>query len=505
MWIRESLPGRRRVRWMPQVRASMLPGRPGFPRRIYGGIRGLWLAAALVLPGLVAGCVNQQKEVAHYEKILHAHPATTAAALRVPRECTLAEAMRLANDNNEQLAISGEDYLQALIARNRAFASFLPTIGLDVQDFQQQEFNTAGFPPDFTQFFQTHYFNLPLQTQLNVNAWRDAAAIQAAGTTVRQRRALLRDMQSNLLLEVAQTYYGVLSEARSVKVLRATLGVQKANVASMKRKQKAGIVVRLSVLQSEADESATRVLLTQARNSVQKGRAVLAFLIGAPNLNGARLVNRFDPPAHVPALRQLDQISLRQRQDLRAADDAVATSRHEVSAAVAEYFPSVSIDLNTFLSKQSFPGDSWWNSLFSVNLPIFEGGVIYDDIRTAYSRLRQAMLARQRLAQRILEQVRIARDNWISSVKLVRNLLTEMRAARASFHQARHSFQAGLATNLDVITAQDRALAAQLAYEKAHYNERVDMLALLRMTGRLTYPAIAQLAAAGGTHVVADK
>ncbi|MGC9260615.1 MAG: TolC family protein, partial [Phycisphaerae bacterium] len=154
------------------------------------------------------------------------------------------------------------------------------------------------------------------------------------------------------------------------------------------------------------------------------------------------------------------------------------------------------IDFNTFLYKEQFPSDSWWSGLFSANFPIFEGGMIYQNIRTAYSQMRQAMLQRQLLARQIMEQVRIARADWLTSVRLTANLKTEMRAAQAAYHQAQHSYNAGVATNLDVITAQDLALAAQLAYQQARYNERVRMLNLLRQTGRFTYPIIAQLARA---------
>ena len=120
--------------------------------------------------------------------------------------------------------------------------------------------------------------------------------------------------------------------------------------------------------------------------------------------------------------------------------------------------------------------------------------MIYQNIRAAYSQMRQAMLQRQLLARQIMEQVRIARADWLTSVRLVANLKTEMLSAQAAYHQAQHSYSAGVATNLDVITAQDLALSARLAYQQARYDQRVKMLNLLRQTGRFNYPMIARLA-----------
>ena len=449
-----------------------------------------------VLAASLTGCVNQHEEVMHYRKVLHSKPATSVAQLIIPRHLTLAAALKLANDNNEQLAMAGENYLQALIAKDKAFSTFMPTVGVSAQDFQMKGFNTSALPSGVNQFFQTHYLNVPLETQLNVNVLKDATALSAAGAYVNQRKALLLDLQSNLLLEVAQTYYQVLIDQRSVVVLRQTLQVQQANVRSQTNKEKAGVALQLAVLQSQADEARTQVELTHAENHVDRDRATLAFVIGAPTLNGAQLINDFNPPDRIPDLGRLDQIALMQRQDLIAADDAVITSERNVSAAIDEYFPSISINFNTFLYKEQFPAGSWWSGLFSANFPIFEGGMIYQNVRTAYSQMRQAMLERRLLARQIMEQVRIARMDWTTSVKLVANLKTEMLSAQAAYHQAQHSYSVGLTTNLDVITAQDLALSAQLAYQQARYDVRVRMLNLLRQTGRFTYPMIAQLARA---------
>ena len=46
------------------------------------------------------------------------------------QELTLEAALLLANSGSEQLSIQGETYLQSLIARDRAYSTFMPTINL---------------------------------------------------------------------------------------------------------------------------------------------------------------------------------------------------------------------------------------------------------------------------------------------------------------------------------------------------------------------------------------
>src|SRR5438552_2080993 len=89
------------------------------------------LGRAAVFLGLVmtSGCkVDQAKEVATYRKVIDAD------ALRVDytpgQPLTLETAFALANQYNERLGLRGEDYLQAIIARDRVAATFQPTVTL---------------------------------------------------------------------------------------------------------------------------------------------------------------------------------------------------------------------------------------------------------------------------------------------------------------------------------------------------------------------------------------
>src|SRR6267378_6101235 len=97
---------------------------------------------------MVGGChLDQKKEVARYRTILDADSPPIDFTPGEP--LSLEQALVLANQHNERLALRGEDYLQALIAKDRAFSAFLPTISLAPTYFQQDavsglEQNTGG-------------------------------------------------------------------------------------------------------------------------------------------------------------------------------------------------------------------------------------------------------------------------------------------------------------------------------------------------------------------------
>ena len=100
--------------------------------------RGFWslvskAAPAACVAGLLlaaGGCaVDEKKEVAQYRKILDG-PGARPVSYTPGEGLSLQTALLLANQNNEQLAISGETYIQSLINKDRAIANFLPTLTL---------------------------------------------------------------------------------------------------------------------------------------------------------------------------------------------------------------------------------------------------------------------------------------------------------------------------------------------------------------------------------------
>ncbi|HEV8603772.1 MAG TPA: TolC family protein [Tepidisphaeraceae bacterium] len=448
-------------------------------------------SACVLLLLVVGGChLNQQKEVARYRKVLDADAPRIDFAPGEP--LSLEQALALANQHNERLALRGEDYLQALIAKDRAASNFLPTISLAPTYFQQdevnggQEENPGGAGGGNTVSSINHRLDVPVAGRMNLfNGFSDLASYRGAGRTIEQRRALLLDAQAIVLLDVARTYYQVLRSERSVEVLKNSLNLQDERVRDFQARRRAGVVRPLDVAQTEAQASATRVSLIDARNDVVNGRTALAFLVGAP-VYESPLIDQAPLSQAVPSLVDLQQEAANRRQDLLALRAAVSAARFDVEAAIGHYFPSISFNVNYFLQRESLPSESRWNAILSANLPIFSGGVLEADLRLAWSLLRQAKLAESFTERQVIQDVRIAHENMLASQDRFRELEVQLKAASEALLQAEQSYRAGLGTNLERLVAQDRLLSTQLQLTSERYDQKVFYLALLRAIGRLS-------------------
>lgn len=483
------------------------------------------LIVIISLTVLVTGCaVNQKKEVARYREVLDAQvPPVPEYTESEP--LTLQRALALANQNNEQLGLRGEDYVQALIQKNRAVANFLPTVSFQPNfTIEQRATGDAATStgPGGTGFGNgntgsgtgttntgatsggggfrdvgntSQRFEAPIVG--NINLYRggaDVANLKSAEATIAQNRELLLDLQATVLLNTAQVYYQVLRSEQSVNVLRNSLKLQEARLADVKQQFKNGLAIKLSVAQSRAQVDATRVTLIQAESDVRNGRSTLALLTGVPSVDGP-LTDGFSAPSDIGNEKDFETNALDTRQDLLAAEHAIRAARQNVDVAFAQYYPSVSLNVSGFLYREFFSDASKWNAILSANLPIFAAGIIEADVRTAWSRLRQAALNESLVRRNVLHDVQTSYENLAATDRRIHELRDQVESNREALLQAQNAFRNSLAINLDVLLAQDDLLNAELQLTSAQFDRTVFYLDLTRATGRLHEVASTQPAA----------
>lgn len=443
------------------------------------------LAAGILFVLFFQGCaVNQEREVATYREVLDAGQPTLAEPFQPADSLSLAQALTLANAGSETLAIIGENYLQALIDKDRAFARFLPTIGLAPAYMRQEKTSLGAENSLISEFVRDETLDVPVQGGLDISPVTDTANLNAADLEAARQRALLLDQRAVVLLDVAQTYYQVLSAEAESDVLAHSVEVQTRRVSDIRVQRDAGVARSLDVAQAEAQLAETRAALIRAENDAANGRAMLALLLGVSSVEGP-LTDGFAVPA---ADFSMDAITLQatdRRQDLKASKALLEVSAKRLQSAWGEYFPSVSLNLSQYLSRESFPSDVDWTALLTVRVPLFSAGLTHADVRSAYSRLRQAGLADSLVRRQILKDLRSAREDLMDVDRRIEQIEIQVTASREAMRLAEAAYRSGLATNLSRITVQDQLLRAELAETRARFERNVAYLRLLRATGGL--------------------
>ena len=379
--------------------------------------------------------------------------------------------MLLTNARNERLGIEGEAYLRALNDRRRQAAAWLPRLDLTPGYFLRDSGPGADNGLD-TALVGTYAIN-----PHSIENEQRRARFEA-----RRRLALLYAAQDALLIDVARTHFAVLQSERSRAVLEGSLRLQEARVQDVRARNEVGVARPLDVALSESSLVDARVALINTERGARNGRSLLSFLTGitAAEVELARALELADEARGVD---ELERLALERRPDLAALLNEVEAASHAIEVAKAQWWPRLSVDLAVFLSRDSQPTDVDWTSLFRVSLPLFEGGRIRADISDAFSFLRETKQRQSLLQRSIRRDVEVAHTNLSTGKERVAALRLQLAAADEAFAQAEALCDAGLATNLERVTAQDQRLRTALALENAELDLGIFRLDLLRATG----------------------
>jgi len=459
----------------------------------------LLLACAIGL----GGCVNWSGDVARYKKILNGPvPASQPAEFVEDAPLSLGRALRLADADNEAIALQGEDYVQALAQKMRDAGTFLPTLtvapsytlshgnGTSIIDnsgttsagtTSGSGTNTSGAAATVSS--GSHQFSVPLNASAT-GSLANLSTLQAAGRTVEQEAQLLLDERQTILLQVVQSYYTALKAEHESQVYAHSVELKSEKVRDQAARLKLGNVRPLDLAQSESDLAGTRASLVQSRTGSANALSALARLIGVPAVRG-KLSDEFEPPADVSTLEIWQKRAAAQRHDLLAAGRNREAARLSVDAAIREYYPSVSLNFEYLLYKN--PGNiQSWSNVLSANIPIFSALTIEADVRKAWSVYRQAVLSESQMRRQVTDDVNENYENLTGSREQIADLQIEVEAAQRAYNLSERSYQLGSVSNLDRLTQQDNLLTAQLNLVSEQFNQKSYYLALQRATGELS-------------------
>ncbi len=442
--------------------------------RRWGGW-GTHAGAALVLCAVIASCAtDQQADVESYREI--SDPPGSLPTHAAGDDLSLADALRLTAARNEQLAAQGERYIQALAERQRLAANLMPTFNLFANVAVREN----------TRVLAAVQSDAGIGTQYTLlTGMGDFRSVEAAEYTAASERWLILDLREALLLQTVRAYYEALRAERLCQVLESSVTVQLERLKDVKARNEVGFARPLDVAQIEAQVSRTRALLIQARGQAREARATLALLTNA-DIHGSGLTDAYDPPLEIPPIDVLLALARAHRPDVVAARNDASAARLHVDAAISQFAPAIGINLDYFLVRAPDDSLSSVASLIAIRVPIFSAGRIEAEVRGAWSIFRERVLDYRLRVREVRRDVETFESQLRASRARIEELRTQVNVAREALTLAEATYEAGLGTNLERVTAQDDLLNAELQYTGELFIAKASYLALMRACGLLS-------------------
>ncbi|MFM2224521.1 MAG: hypothetical protein RJA07_723 [Bacteroidota bacterium] len=282
---------------------------------------------------------------------------------------------------------------------------------------------------------------------------------------------------TNLIAEVANSYYELLALDNQLNIIRQSIKIQQDGLRIVKAQKEAGVATELGVKKFEAEVMGSQSLEYDVLQKMQEAEN---------NLN--RLLGRF--PQHIARdssgllSLQLSQVAtgvpsqlLVNRPDIRQAEFELAASKLDVKVARAEFYPSLDISsqigLQTFNPKYLFTLPESFLASIAGDLvaPLINRKAIAAEYKNSNARQIQAVYNYDKTLISAFAEVSSQLSNVSNQQKIYEFKKQQVETLTKSIEISNDLFKSARADYLEVLLTQRDALDAQLELVETRLNQ----------------------------------
>ena len=406
------------------------------------------------------------------------------------RQLSLAEALRIARENNPDYLSTQNDRWAASAAVLSSTALLFPTA-----EIQGSRYSSQAGDQLVGGVLQYHF---PSQTRLG---WNFGVNYQLSGTVISARwlvraqaRATDADIEgarTNLESSVRQQYLSVLQAQAQVTLAQHVLDRANETLNLARARNAVGQGTLIEVRRAEVDKGTAEVGLLRANQAVENQLLGLFQWLGvpAPQPVAVALTDTF--PVTAPSLNQdtLVQLALRVNPAMAALRARESAATWQVRSAYSQYLPTLfaNAGYGKYRITQSgvvTTGTSPWSLQIGLALPIYDG--FQRNVGTAQARAAQDDL-RQNIRRGELylrAGVTAAYLALVSAYQTIGIQQTNKSASAEALSLATERYRVGNGTFLELLDARVTAETAEANYVTAVYDYHKAFAALENAVGR---------------------
>jgi outer membrane protein, multidrug efflux system len=293
-------------------------------------------------------------------------------------------------------------------------------------------------------------------------------SVEAAEADFMASREDLRDVMVSLMAEVALNY-------TEVRTTQARLATAQTNIQNQEETEqltqwrfKAGLTDELDVHRARSSLESARSRLPALRTALEEAKNRLAVLVGA---HPGELHKELEPVRPVPVVPLNVAVGipadlLRQRPDVRKAEQELAAQTARIGVATADLYPKLSLNGSIGFDALSTgdllsSGSRSYSYGPSIAWRIFDAGAVRRNIEVQSAKQEQALMAYESTVLKALEETENALVAYAEEQQRRDSLVEAVRSAQQALELAQFKYQAGLIDFLALLDAQRSLLAYQ--------------------------------------------
>ena len=368
-------------------------------------------------------------------------------------------------------------------AKPQARALLLPSVGVTAS--RGHAFGVVGVPSS-SYSSNTHSYAIGLTQPV----YNRASQVQQrlAEETIKQADADFSNAQNDLILRVAQGYFGVLAAIDNLTFATAEKNAFARQLEQANRRFEVGLATITDVYDAQARFDGAVSSEIDAINKLANARELLRQLTGQDYAQLNLLSERM--PLALPNPKDPEQwvrMALDNNLTLQSAGFGVEQARENIRLQKAGHYPSLDLnasraDVDTTFSSHVISSEV----SLQVTVPLYTGGAVSSRSRQAaynYEASRQNLENLQRDTVRTVRNAYRGQETSISQIKALDQTRVSTRSA---LEATQAGYEVGTRTIVDVLNAERNVYLAEREYAAARYSYIANFLVLKQAAGQLS-------------------
>ncbi len=310
---------------------------------------------------------------------------------------------------------------------------------------------------------------------------------RAAQVSLKQAQFYQQAVQTQLIASTANIYYTLLMLDRQLEITEGTAEVLKQYVETMEAMYEHGSVNSAAIEQSRSSYAQVVASLSDLRQSLTETENAFCLILNQPAhaiergaLEEQKLPTEFS--AGVPI--QL----LSNRPDVKAAEMSLAACYYNTNSARAAFYPQITLSgtlgwTNSGSGIPVNPGKLLASVIGSLTQPLFYRGTNIARLKQAKAQEEQAKISFQTALLSAGNEVSNALALYQNTQAKVNSRTMQVNSSRKAAEDTKELFNLGTSTYLEVLTAQQSYLSAQLSEVSDTFDQMQAVINLYQALG----------------------
>ena len=407
---------------------------------------------------------------------------------------TVQESIEIALEKNPTLKGAQGAIKEAKYRRLGTVSDFLPQVDTQYSYTRLDEAPTFSLPPMVPERQVGSRDIYTWQSTVTQPVFTGGALINSyllANLGVDTARVEFERTKLDLILNVKEAYYGVLTAEKGVEVGEQTVEQLESNLKMAQAFYDVGMTAKNDLLQVEVSMAQARQYLITVQNGLEVARAAFNTLLRRDIDEEVNLVEILE---YVPMVVDADRFTeeaYQERPELKAAGLAIKSAKRGVGLAASGLFPQASIVFNyerqgddyTVNGSRFEPDADSWSVMGVAQWKVWDWGKTVWGVGESKAKVFQAKCALEEIMDGVRLEVKQASLSVIEAEKNIQVAETAVSQAEENFRINEERYKGQVATSTDVLDALTLLVQARTNYYSALSDYNIAKARLARAIG----------------------